>query len=43
MAKSGSTPETGASVRVTYQVNIDDIQPAGTYENTIVYVLTATF
>lgn len=43
MSKNGSTPETGASVRVTYQVNVDDIQPAGTYENTIVYILTATY
>ncbi len=43
MSKNGSTPETGASTRVTYQVNVDDIQPAGTYENTIVYILTATF
>ena len=43
MTKNGSTPETGASARVTYQVNVEDLQPAGTYENTIVYILTATF
>lgn len=43
MSKAGSTLETGSSTRVTYQVNIDEIQPAGTYQNTIVYILTAEF
>lgn len=43
MSKSGTTTESGSQVRVTYQVNIDETQPAGTYENTITYILTATF
>lgn len=43
MSRNASTLETGHSVRVTYQTNIDSIQPAGSYENTVVYILTATF
>ena len=43
MSKNGSTPESGSSVRVTYQVNVDYIQPAGSYQNEIIYILTATF
>lgn len=43
MSNSTQTLESGASIRVTYQVNVDDTQPAGIYENTVVYILTAEF
>lgn len=43
MSRAASTPESGNTVRVTYQTNVGQIQPAGSYENTVIYILTATF
>ena len=41
MARSG--PVSGATADVTYKVNVDPSQPAGTYTNTITYICTGNF